>query len=66
MNLVNKLYTKAMVYTNNERGSQSLEWIGIAAVIVILVGTISTLFASDTSFAQAILEKLVEFVGNIG
>ncbi|WP_088102671.1 hypothetical protein [Halalkalibacter urbisdiaboli] len=61
-----KFYTMLTSYTKNERGSQSLEWIGIAAVVVILVGTISSVFAEDESFASAILGKLVDFVSNIG
>ncbi|WP_100406435.1 hypothetical protein [Bacillus solitudinis] len=59
-------YTKVVSYPQNERGSQSLEWIGIAAVIVILVGTISTVFAGDNTFATAILNKLKDFVSKIG
>lgn len=49
MNYLTGMYVKATTklggLVKNERGSQTLEWIGIAAVIVILVGVISTAFA---------------------
>jgi cytochrome b len=61
-----KLYAKLMGHLSNERGSQSLEWLGIAAVIVIIVGMISQVFGGDTAFGEAIKNKLVEMVADIG
>lgn len=75
--MMNKLTTKAFVkvnnfwentvkgYVKNERGSQSLEWIGIAAIIVILTGVISTAM-KDTSFGDTFVGKLEGFLGKIG
>jgi cytochrome b len=60
------LYVKLMNQLSNEKGSQSLEWLGIAAVIVIIVGMISQVFGGDTAFGDAIKNKLVEMVGDIG
>jgi hypothetical protein len=51
---------------SNEKGSQSLEWLGIAAVIVIIVGMISQVFGGDTAFGDAIKDKLVKMVEDIG
>lgn len=60
------LYVKLMNQLSNEKGSQSLEWLGIAAVIVIIVGMISQVFGGDTAFGEAIKTKLVEMVKDIG
>lgn len=50
----------------NERGSQTLEWIGIAAVVVIMVGVISTAFSNDTSIGTTVLNKIKTMIGQIG
>jgi hypothetical protein len=50
----------------NERGSQTLEWIGIAAVVVILVGVISQAFSNDTSIGKTVLNKIKTMIGQIG
>lgn len=60
-----KAFVKVQSYLNNERGSQSLEWIGIAAIIVILTGVISTAMSS-TSFGDTFVGKLEGFLGKIG
>lgn len=50
---------------DNERGSQTLEWIGIAAVIVIVVGVVSQAF-SGGDFGTTLVEKFNGFIGKIG
>lgn len=50
----------------NERGSQTLEWIGIAAVVVIVVGVISQAFSGDTSIGDTVKEKFKGFIESIG
>ena len=70
MNFLTGMYVKATTklggLVKNERGSQTLEWIGIAAVIVILVGVISTAFDNEglgetvkTKF-ENLLNKMVQ------
>jgi hypothetical protein len=70
MNFLIGIYVKAMNKTagllKNERGSQSLEWIGIAALIVIVVGGLSQVFSGNTEFGDAIKKKLIELVEDIG
>ncbi|HWO96325.1 MAG TPA: hypothetical protein VNM45_08335 [Bacillus sp. (in: firmicutes)] len=56
---------KVKGYLKNERGSQSLEWIGIAAIIVILTGVISTAMG-NTKFGETFVSKLEGFLGKIG
>ncbi|SFA90999.1 hypothetical protein SAMN04488072_103210 [Lentibacillus halodurans] len=68
MNFIKGLYAKAInnveAMKNDERGSQTLEWLGIAAVIVIIVGIISNAF--DDSLGDTVKEKFEEFIDNIG
>ncbi|QKS72481.1 hypothetical protein FLK61_38305 [Paenalkalicoccus suaedae] len=66
MKKLREMYIEAVSHLQNEKGSQSLEWIGIAAVIVIVVGMISTVFAGDTEFGEAIKDRLISFVEGIG
>jgi cytochrome b len=61
-----KMTNKANQYVCNERGSQTLEWIGIAAVVVICVGLISTAFSGDTTFGKKVLDKFTGFIDKIG
>ncbi|WP_174614162.1 hypothetical protein [Virgibacillus ihumii] len=70
MNFINGIYAKAInrfeSIKQDERGSQTLEWIGIAAVIVIMVGVISQAFSNDTSIGNAVLKKIKGFIQDIG
>lgn len=69
MNYLTEMYVKASAkvggLVKNERGSQTLEWIGIAAVIVILVGLVSTAFSGSglgTTIAskfKSLLDKMI-------
>ncbi|MBH9968491.1 hypothetical protein [[Bacillus] enclensis] len=65
-----EIYTKCSMkvegLVRNERGSQTLEWIGIAAVVVIMVGVISTAFSKDTSIGTTVLSKIRTMIGQIG
>ncbi|SET34472.1 hypothetical protein SAMN05216389_10983 [Oceanobacillus limi] len=69
MKLMNGFYVKMMnqltAWKKEERGSQTLEWLGIAAVIVILVGIVSQAF-NDEGIGTSIKEKFDEFIENIG
>lgn len=51
-NLCTKAYVKYKSLLHNEKGSQALEWIGIAAVIVILTGLIATAFDGQSSLGN--------------
>ncbi|WP_316572851.1 hypothetical protein [Neobacillus sp. YIM B06451] len=58
--------TKLESMVRNERGSQTLEWIGIAAVVVIVVGLISTAFGEDKEFGKSVLKKFTGMIDQIG
>lgn len=68
MNYLTGMYVKASSkiggLLKNERGSQTLEWIGIAAVIVILVGLVSTAF-SGSDLGGTIIDKFESLLDNM-
>ena len=70
MNYLTSLYVKASSkfegLVKNERGSQTLEWVGIAAVIVIVVGMISQVFNNNTDLGEAIMDKFTSWIDKIG
>lgn len=65
-NLSLRLVTSVKAKLSNERGSQTLEWIGIAAVVVIVVGVISTSFSGDTTIGDTVKNKFKGFIDSIG
>ncbi len=60
-------YTKAMGYLNNEKGAQSLEWLGIAALLILVLGIVSTAISDQqggiTTIISNIISKIQEMVG---
>lgn len=61
-----KLLVMVAAPVKNERGSQTLEWLGIAAVVVIVVGVISQAFSGGAGIGEAITGKFKEFIDSIG
>ncbi|SFD94577.1 hypothetical protein SAMN05216238_10668 [Lentibacillus persicus] len=70
MKFVNGIYTKIMnkveEFKNDESGSQTLEWIGIAAVIVILVGVVSTAMSGASGIGEDVVNKIRDLISQIG
>ncbi|GIO25841.1 hypothetical protein [Ornithinibacillus bavariensis] len=70
MKKINGYYVRVMNKLNSwkkeETGSQTLEWLGIAAVVVIVVGIISTVFSNDNSIGDTVKQKFSDFVDTIG
>ena len=69
-NLETRLYLKAVgakKLLNNERGAQSLEWLGIAALLIMVIGIISTFLGNNesriTDIIGNILDKIEEQIG---
>jgi Flp pilus assembly pilin Flp len=69
-NLCAKLYSKVQTYTGNERGSQALEWIGVAAVIITIVTLLSTAVSSSGAgvdgMVKSIFKKIQDMIGTGG
>ncbi|KIL53664.1 hypothetical protein KP77_01590 [Jeotgalibacillus alimentarius] len=61
-----QMISKLMVPVQNERGSQTLEWLGIAAVVVLVVGLVSTAFGEGDSIGTSIREAFDGWIDQIG
>lgn len=60
-------WVKVMVPVKNEKGAQSLEWLGLAALLILVLGIISTAVSgqssSITSLIKNIIGKISDMVG---
>ncbi|GGD20252.1 hypothetical protein [Pontibacillus salipaludis] len=69
MNFLQNWFASMMNFVTDmkedERGSQTLEWIGIAAVVVIVVGVISQAM-SGSGIGNDVVEKFSGLIDNIG
>jgi len=64
-NFITKAYLQYKSLFDNERGSQSLEWIAIAAVVVIITGLISQQ-VSSMSLGETFVGKISNWIEKIG
>ncbi|MFC5604195.1 hypothetical protein [Sporosarcina koreensis] len=60
-------WTKMMYPVQNEKGAQSLEWLGIAALLILVLGIISTALKGQegtiTEVITSIVSKIKGMVG---
>lgn len=52
-------------YLKNEKGSQSLEWIAIAAIVVIITGIISSAM-DNSAIGTEFFNKFKGFIAEVG
>ncbi len=61
------LYTKVTSPLKNEKGAQSLEWLGIAALLILVLGIISTAVSNQQGgiegIISGIIDKITDMVG---
>jgi hypothetical protein len=66
-NLMIKAWTKVMIPVRNEKGAQSLEWLGLAALLILVLGIVSQAVSSSqgsiTDVIKKIIEKITKMVG---
>lgn len=67
-NLCIKTYVKCKQLVDNQRGAQAIEWIALAGIVVLIFAAISQFFEGKTAskLGQTIMDKLNEFIGNVG
>ncbi|WP_175986533.1 hypothetical protein [Bacillus sp. Marseille-Q1617] len=67
MNKLTALYVKLTTPVKNERGAQSLEWLGLAALLILVLGIVSTAVSdskgSITTIISNIFQKITDMVG---
>lgn len=63
--MLTNLYFGMMKPLRNERGAQSLEWLGIAALVILVLGIISTAVSGADlgGIVTTIVDKIKEMVG---
>ena len=66
-NFMIKAWTKMMMPVRNERGAQSLEWLGLAALLILVLGIVSQAVSTSSSsigeIITNILNKISAMVG---
>ncbi|RHW39913.1 hypothetical protein D1B33_03445 [Lysinibacillus yapensis] len=66
-NMMQKVWLNLVAPTKNEKGAQSLEWLGLAALLILVLGIISTAVsgqsASISELIGKIIRKISEMVG---
>ncbi|MFE8703871.1 hypothetical protein ACFYKX_25190 [Cytobacillus sp. FJAT-54145] len=66
-NLMIKAWTKVMHPVKNERGAQSLEWLGLAALLILVLGIISTAVDGQKTGIGEIISKIItKITGMVG
>ena len=59
-NLMIKAWTKVMVPVRNERGAQSLEWLGLAALLILVLGIVSQAVSSSSAGIGEIITNIIK------
>jgi len=49
---------------NNEKGAQTLEWLGLAAFLIMLIGIISALLKGQSGALSDIIGKIIKAIGD--
>ncbi len=52
-------WTKMMFPVKNEKGAQSLEWLGIAALLILVLGIISTAMKGQEGAIKELITSIV-------
>lgn len=58
-NLLVKTWSKLMNPVKNERGAQSLEWLGLAALLILVLGIISSAVESQGDGIEGIITNII-------
>ncbi|HZG82748.1 MAG TPA: hypothetical protein VEZ13_18485 [Brevibacillus sp.] len=64
-NAIQKIYAKALVSLNNQRGAQAIEWIALAGVILAIFAAIQTFFKGDSEVGEAVSTTLSNIIKGI-
>ncbi|MFB4169309.1 hypothetical protein [Virgibacillus sp. JSM 102003] len=60
MEKLTELYVNATQRLNNEKGAQSLEWLGIAALLIMILGIVSTAVSGQSGGISEIIKGIIE------
>ncbi|GAA0465601.1 hypothetical protein [Alkalibacillus silvisoli] len=65
MEKIKNFFWKMMLPVQNERGAQSLEWLGIAALVILVLGIISTAISNSESGITEIITSVIESISEM-
>ena len=58
-------WVKVMVPVKNEKGAQSLEWLGLAALLILVLGIISTAVSSQDGAIKGIITSIISKISDM-
>ena len=64
-NLLLNAWMNLMAPVKNEKGAQSLEWLGLAALLILVLGIVSTAVSSQSGGITGIIESIIEKITNM-
>jgi hypothetical protein len=59
------LYIKMMHPVKNEKGAQSLEWLGLAALLILVLGLISQAVSKQESSIGDLIGKIIDKISKM-
>lgn len=69
-NMMQKVWLNAVAPVKNEKGAQSLEWLGLAALLILVLGIVSTAVSGQegaiSGLIGTIISKISGMVGGGG
>lgn len=67
MEKLTEFYVKVSQQLNNEKGAQSLEWLGIAALLILILGIVSTAVSAQSGGITEIITNVINKIkGMVG
>ena len=58
-------WTKMMFPVKNEKGAQSLEWLGIAALLILVLGIISTALSGEKDNIGKVVTNIISKISGM-
>lgn len=58
-------YVKVTNPVKNEKGAQSLEWLGLAALLIMILGIISTAVGSKSGSITNVIGNIITNISNM-
>ncbi|KQL51018.1 hypothetical protein AN964_18500 [Heyndrickxia shackletonii] len=59
------LYVRFMNPVKNERGAQSLEWLGLAALLILIIAIISKALDTQKESIGGIISKIIDKISKM-
>jgi len=64
-NFAMKLWVNTMMPLKNEKGAQSLEWLGLAALLILVLGIVSTALSNQGDAIGGLIGKIIKSISDM-